>query len=105
MTVKAPDFMNGWSVEETTQEQYDWLYDMSMELRNLEQIISPLLSRAWDVMSALQSVVDENQDWTSNIQLNSLDTSYLYCYAHGTIEILREIKRAFGIWNPKEDDQ
>ena len=105
MTEKVPEYMKGWCPEETTQEQYDWLYDMSMELRNLEQVISPLLSRAWDVMSALQSVVDENQDWTEDIQTNTLDTSYLYCYANGTIEIMREIKRSFGTWTPAEDEK
>lgn len=102
MTV--PKLMDGWSTEETTQEQYDWLYDMSMELRNLEQVISPLLSRAWSIMSELQEVVDESQEWTTELGLNSLDTGILHIYAHGTIDILREVKRKFGFWEPEGDE-
>lgn len=99
-----PEFMKEWSgEEETTQEQYDWLKEKATELRNLEQIISPLFNRAWSIMEELQSVVDENQEWTNEFDINSNDTAILYCYANGTLEILREIRRVFGIWNPDEE--
>lgn len=95
MTV--PKFMEDWSVEECTQEQFDWLMENAKELRNLEQVISPLFSRAWEIMSELQSVVDEAQEWTSDIPFGSPNTSTLFCYHNGTLEQLREIQRIFGI--------
>ena len=101
MTV--PKFMKDWSAEETTQEQYDWLIDNARELMTLHDVISPLLDRAWKVMSELQEVVDENQEWADEIPMGNLDTATLYCYASGTREQLREIQRVFGIWEPKED--
>ena len=101
MTV--PKFMDGFSVEECTQEQYDWLIDNTRELMTLHDVISPLLKRAWSIMSELQEVVDEYKEWVSEIQTNDLDTSILYAYASGTREQLREIQRSFGIWNPKEE--
>ena len=103
MTV--PEFMKDWCVEETTQEQYDWLIDNARELMNLHDIISPLLKRGWEVMSNLQSVVDDNQEWTDGVTMGSLDTATLYCYASGTRDILRQIQRKFGIWNPEEEEE
>ena len=102
MTV--PKFMDGWCEEETTQEQYDWLKAKAEKLAELEKEISPKLQEAWEIMSELQSVVDENQEWADEIETNALDDSYLYCYAHGTLEILDEVDNHYGIWNPDEDE-
>jgi len=95
--------MEGYCVEECTQEQYDWLIDNARELMTLHNVISPLLDRAWKIMSVLQEVVDSNRDWSDDTTMGDLDTAMLYCYASGTREQLREIQRVHGIWNPEED--
>ena len=103
MTV--PKLMDGWSEEETTQEQYDWLKAKAEELAQLHRELNPKLAKAWGIMSEIQEVVDENQEWAEGIRTNDLDTAYLHCYGYGTLELLEQIMRKYGIWNPETDER
>lgn len=88
MTV--PDFMTDFDIEEATQQQLDWLKEKAEELKAYYYQLHPTLHEAWCVMSDIQSVVDPNQEWAEEIQMNELSTAYVYCYWSGTLQMLRD---------------
>ena len=87
-----PEFMNPENVdtENLNEEQIEWLKHKATELKHYYYQIAPTLKTAWGIMSTLQEIVDINKEWADGLQINDLDTAYIYLYAEGTLELVKE---------------